>query len=56
MVENEDNRRVARHVFETRDLDALEVNPEREFEQGNYEIAEHFWALSFGLWALSFEL
>jgi len=27
MVQDEDYRRIERHVFETRDLDALEIDP-----------------------------
>ena len=41
MIEDKDDRRFARDVFETRDLNALEVNPQRQPQERNYEVADH---------------
>jgi hypothetical protein len=36
-------------VFETRNLDALEVNPQREVQERDDDVTDH-WA--FGFWSL----
>ena len=42
MIEDEDDGRVARDVFETSHLDALEINPERKPHDGNYKVTYAF--------------
>src|SRR5687767_9153884 len=41
MVQHEDDGRIEWDVFQTRDFDALEVNPQRDFHQGYYDATYH---------------
>jgi hypothetical protein len=41
MVEDKDYGRIERHMLDTRDLNALKVNPQRKPHDGNYDAANH---------------
>lgn len=41
MVQDEDDRRVERDVFQTGNFDALEINPQRDFQKGYYDATYH---------------
>src|SRR6185295_14042998 len=41
VVEDEDDRRIKRDVFDTRNLDALKVNPQRQSHNGDDDAANH---------------
>ena len=41
MIEYKNHRRIERHMFDTRDLDALKVNPQRKPHHGNYDATNH---------------
>jgi hypothetical protein len=41
MVEDENHRRIERYMLDTRDLDALKVNPQRKPHDGNYDATNH---------------
>jgi hypothetical protein len=42
VIEYKDDRSVARDVFEAGDFDALEVDSERQPQDRNYKISNHF--------------
>jgi len=41
MIEYENNGRIGGNVFETRDFDALEVDPQRESHEGDNDATNH---------------
>ena len=41
MIEDENYRRIERDVFDTRDLDALEINPQRKPHESYDDPANH---------------
>ena len=53
MIEDEDNGLVARDVLDTRDLDPLEVDPQRESEERNDDVANHYPVRRVRLWLIS---
>jgi hypothetical protein len=41
MVEDKDYGRIERHMLDTRNLNALKVNPQRKPHDGNYDATNH---------------